>query len=504
MKYTLVIALFAFLGFGTAAQTIENVNLLNTNGLYGSPRYVGMGGSFMALGNDLSVLSINPAAAAVFRNDNFGLTLGFQGQTNTSTFLNSTQDKNTLDVLLENLGWVKKFGPQGRYAFSISYTKLADYNTTFDVTGVNRYNSSGNLETGFTLGEYWLGAAYGYTVNELASAGLLEEASAASADILYREEDSTGNFRVVAFDYVDNEAITEYQYTESGSRNSININFGGQASQSFYWGAGIGIPVLNYVNRTSLIESGYADSSYFNDIQLDRNNSVDAVGINLNAGFIYRPVQAFRIGASYQSPTWHSVNEVYTMQTTGYGRDGTVLAGNEYIFDDISYGATTPAIYRLGLAGVIGKHAIITTDFEYSDPSKTTLNGKNNNNYELDEVRYQDSTTATYAVKLGGELRFGPGYARAGYQYRTSNFQNEDNFRTGSTSISGGLGFKKGSFGIDLAYVVTTYSQNYLSHPYLAYAVDNGAGIEDFNTDRAIVQNDVSIGRLVLGVNWSF
>ncbi len=504
MKRTIQLALFTLLGYGVSAQTLENVNLLNTTGLYGSPRYVGMGGAFMALGNDLSALQLNPAAGAVYRNDNFGLALGFQAQTNSTTFLNASQDDNSLDGVFQNIGWVKKFGKNNKFAFSLSYNRLADFNTNYSARGINTYNSSGNIETGFTLGEYWLGAARGLTVNELASAGLLEEASAASADILLTAEDANGDSRVVAFDYVDDATIVNYNYAENGGRSEFNINFGGAANKNFYWGAGIGIPTLNYAVATTLGEAGFADTSYFSSVELSRSNVVDATGINLHAGIIYRPTQALRLAASYQSPTWYKVDEVYSLQAQGYGRDGTILNGTEYIFDDISYGAMTPSIYRLGIATVIGKHAIISSDFEYTDPSKTTLNGKNNNNYEGDEDYYQNETQSTYAFKLGGELRFGPGYVRAGYQHRASNFVDPDNYRTASDSYSVGLGFKKGALGFDIGYVFTSYSQDYLSHPYLAYAVSNGNSVEGFDVDRAVVENKVTTGNLIFGINWSF
>ena len=43
--------------------------------LKGSARYVSMGGAFHALGGDLSAVSDNPAAAAVFLNSELGVTV---------------------------------------------------------------------------------------------------------------------------------------------------------------------------------------------------------------------------------------------------------------------------------------------------------------------------------------------------------------------------------------------------------------------------------------------
>ncbi len=502
MKNILKVAFLSLLGYGATAQTLENVNLLNTTGLYGSPRYVGMGGAFMALGNDLSALHLNPAAGSVYRKDNFGLSLGFQGQTNNTMFLNESRSDETIDPIFQNIGLVKKFGPSDKFFFGLSYNRMADFNSVFNVSGVNSYLNDGITETGFTLGEYWLAAANGLTVAELEAAGFIDEASAASADVLLRDENNGD--RVIGFDFVDDESNVDYRYSETGSRSEIAINFGGAVSKTFSWGAGIGIPSLSYTNTGTLTESGFADTSYFNSVDLVRSNSVDAYGINLKVGFIFRPIQWFRVGASYQTPSWYNVNEIYTTRVNGYARSGDIFAGNEYIFDDIRYGVSTPSILRAGIATVIGKHGIISADMEYTNPSKTTINGKNNANYEGDEDYYQASTESTIALKLGGELRLGSIYFRAGAQHRASNFISPQDYQTALNIYTGGIGYKKGRFGFDIAYVHSAYSQKYFAHPYLAYGVDNVANQEITNIDRALVKNDITKGSVVLGFNLSF
>ena len=508
MKKLVITALAASFGWYVSAQTIENVNLLNTTGLYGSPRFVGMGGAFTALGNDLSAMHLNPASGAVFRNNNFGLSLGFQGQTNTTSFLNQKQDKNTLNVLFQNIGLVTKFGKKDQYAFGVSYNKLADFNTDYTVTGINSYqfNSSTGIESGLTLGEYWRDKAYGQTLSQLEANELFEEASAYTSEILLT--DTTG--AVIGFDYVDDASNVKYNFVEDGSRHELTLNFGGDMNKKFYWGFGIGLPFMNYATASTLSESGFADTSYFNSVSLVRANTIDANGINLKIGAIYRPFQFLRIGLSYQSPSWYVVNEVYSEYVDGYPRNGNVLLGDKYIQDQITYSATSPAIYRIGLATVIGKHAIISADYEYSNPSKTKINGKDNNDYEPDEKLYQSITQPSAAIKLGGELRFGSIYLRGGYQYKESNFKPEitdtKNFVSKQNHYSGGIGFKKGRFGFDVAYVYSSYSRIFLAHPYLAYAynINTNTPINDANPQRAYVKNDVTKGSLLLGFNLSF
>ncbi|MDZ7847089.1 MAG: hypothetical protein U5L96_10120 [Owenweeksia sp.] len=81
--------------------------------------------------------------------------------------------------MFENLGLVKKFGKDVPLTFSVSYTKMADFNSEYTAMGENRYDSITNM--GSTLGEYWLAGAFNLTIPEMEQNGLFEEASATDA-----------------------------------------------------------------------------------------------------------------------------------------------------------------------------------------------------------------------------------------------------------------------------------------------------------------------------------
>ncbi|MDZ7847091.1 MAG: hypothetical protein U5L96_10130 [Owenweeksia sp.] len=88
-----------------------------------------------------------------------------------------------------------------------------------------------------------------------------------------------------------------------------------------------------------------------------------------------------QVGPLYQSPSWYTVNEVYSLSVDAFSANETFL-GTEYIFDDIRYAVRTPGIFRGGLALVLAQTAVISVDYEYADPTNLSLSSRDGNNYQ--------------------------------------------------------------------------------------------------------------------------
>ena len=514
MKKALSILTLTAGSLGLSAQSIDNLSLFNGTDLHGTPRYVSMGGAFTALGNDMSALHINPASGGVFRNDNFSFTLGFQNRGSQTSFLGNNQDFNDFNLILENIGLVKKFGPKGKYFFSLSYQKLADFSNFYSATGINKYNIDANgIQTGLTLGEYWLDAAnpnyrfdntsLGFTENELAQRGLLEEASSLRSVLL---KDTNGYATV--YDYWTDDATNiNYRVEESGGRNEFALNLGGNFEDKFYYGIGVGFTSLNYRRVARVTEYGYADSSYVTESIVNYRNDVDASGINLKLGFIYRPLQALRIGASLETPTWwYRVDEYQSVSVDALAYDGTRYLGTKYVIDDIKYSIQSPMIARAGAAIVIGKHAIVSADYEYTNSNKLRLSERDGYDYSVYQQDWETASQSTHGLKGGLELRFGPAYVRGGYQYRTSFFKELYEYESDRQVIALGFGYKSGQMGIDFGYSQATYTTQSLVHNGLAYAYDTNTNtpLEGYDYDRAIMTNKTQKGNFLVGLNFSF
>ena len=87
MKKAFLICIAA-LATGAGALAQNEVDALRFSQLTfgGSGRFMGMGGSFGALGGDISALSFNPAGIAVYRKNEFSFTPAFYSQTSSSLY----------------------------------------------------------------------------------------------------------------------------------------------------------------------------------------------------------------------------------------------------------------------------------------------------------------------------------------------------------------------------------------------------------------------------------
>ena len=75
------------LGGSLAGQSMNDIyNLQRSSVLYGTPRFMGMGGAFGALGGELSSTQINPAGGAVAVKSEVSITFGPEWYDNSTSF----------------------------------------------------------------------------------------------------------------------------------------------------------------------------------------------------------------------------------------------------------------------------------------------------------------------------------------------------------------------------------------------------------------------------------
>lgn len=491
----ILLSIITITSLGLSAQTIDDLSLFNTQQLRGTPRYVGTGGAFMALGNDLSALHINPAAGAVFRNTTLGVSLGFNTNAVTPAFAGqNTTSQNDFSLNLDNVGYNYRFrygrSDWSEFNFAISYNRLADFDQTFDITGTN------DIQTNQTLGQYWLAGANGVNNNDLLNQGLIEEAAAVDAFVLLLD---SNNLVADYGYYLPASGTTNLRYLreQRGSLNEFALNFGGSYKSEFYYGFSLGFPTLSYIANDLIEESGLVDSAAPYDVtsySLARENQISANGINIKAGIIYRPAKWLRVGASYQSPSWFLVRQVYNLDVASVTATDGAFLSPEYTTGEYSYRVQTPQILRGGLAILLGQSGFLSFDYERADASQTRVFvGSNSVGFTSDDAlaatnQYQPLAQATNTFKFGGEYRIGHLFLRAGFQQRQSQFTNEQDYISDSYTNSFGLGYKNEDWGISIAYARTLWEQAHVAHA--------------FTND--LVFTDVIQSNVVAGINFRF
>ncbi len=147
------------------SQNIDDAIRYSQTFYQGTARFNSMGGAFTALGGDLTSMTLNPAAVAVFRSSEFTLSPRLTFNT-----VNSVFNGNSNDLLynfnLGQMGVVMTLfnnNSKGGMALNIgySYNRTNDFNVNTIIKGVN--NSS-------SMADYWANSSNGTNYLDLGGA----------------------------------------------------------------------------------------------------------------------------------------------------------------------------------------------------------------------------------------------------------------------------------------------------------------------------------------------
>lgn len=470
------LALLLF-GLSTAliqAQTADDVELFQLRNLHGTPRFSAMGGAFTALGNDPSAYALNPASSAVNLHGEVNFSFGFNDRSSQYTnFYGQSGTEKNFNLLFENIGLNLILNPKSKNRFSLAFstTKLADFNRNFNISpGVNTY----------TLGQYWADNSEGQHVDNISW-----DAYAAWQAYLLVSQNDTVLENGFAYGELQNGNLIansdlNYTFNQDGSFNETNLVFGLDHEQKIYYGISFAFPTLNFRREEFITESNLNRSAApysATDYTFRRLNDIYGTGFNMKFGFIYRPIPQIRLGASVQTSSWYTVNQFYEVDVianwaeepepgVGLATESSIIETGEY-----SYRLRTPAIYRAGIATVLGKALILSADYQYQTQGNTRLY-TNSRSFNISEDLLQNDYQvgidelfrgARQTISGGMELRLKQVFLRAGYRLDQSVYKESVQKETSGDlqAISFGLGYKYGPWSFDLAYVNSQRDRTY-------------------------------------------
>ena len=460
MLYRLSILIALSFSLSTLAQNHIDALRYSQESLWGSARYVSMGGAFGALGADGSSASSNPAGIATFTTGQFSASININeartdGSESKSSFGQKQSFAKKNSATIPNLNYISAniFPPEigadwDRLNFGIGYNKLADYNNRIYLEGSNSSNS---------LSTYILQNSQGKTYDELDILGQL-------AYMTYLT-DTVGNEITYnsPLDSLLNRTQT-YKSNSSGGKNEFYLSFGTAYQNKLFIGMTLGFPSIEYREKNTISETGFDSTidpeSALESFDYTSNLNVEGSGINLKLGLIYKIDDAIRYGFALHTPTYYEIHEEYSSSMNTTFLSDSTYSSETYLglFD---YGLSTPLKIINSLSFVIKKRAIISLEHEYLDYSNANLNSDfysfENENNEINTVY-----ASTQNIKLGTEIRVHPQLSlRAGYAYFGSPFT--DKYNLASTEfLNFGLGIKVNQYTFDLA-LVNSYSQNEMS-----------------------------------------
>ena len=463
------------------AQSAIDAYQLTQSDLKGTARFVSMGGAFGALGGDLSTMTQNPAGIGVYRSSEIGVTLDINIQGTKSNSFGSSMSEDQTKVYCPNFGYVGSLKLNGDVMpflnWGISYGRSASFDRIYSGHMPNISTSMSNFIADFSSGytpddlgftsdynPYWHSDADWLSILSYNSYMINPIGNSTEYQGLFKNG-TTGN--------------AEFYVQERGYVDEYSINLGGNFVNSIYWGVGLGITDLDYINHTFYDEeltnanipttSGNATTNGNADYYLDNFKHISGTGVNFKAGLIFKPVNEFRLGFAVHTPTFYDLRHDFDAVTDFSYSSG--INGSEYteiaIFDSK---LQTPWRLMASAATVLGGRAIISADYEYVAYNDMSLNdGYGYSLYDVDQD-IDNYFKGQNNIRVGAEFRVTPKFSiRAGYNYQESNVKDgakdgTDYVYTSGTDpsytfdnktqyITCGLGYRTGGFYIDAAYV---------------------------------------------------
>lgn len=464
---------------------------------FGTARTAGLASSGMALGGDIGTIGSNPAGLGLFNRSQFVFTPTLSLNKAKTTFLGETTPTEDTNANIGNLGIVVNFG-KGELAangwssgsLGITFNRINDFRRSTFFRGQNDNNSiiDAMLEQANGLfPEELTGLAQvgydHYLINPIPGA-----------------EDTYDSF-VLGFP----EQVEEI--TRVGFTNEVKVSYGTNYKDKLYLGAGVGFTTTEYTYTRVFTE--LFDDPAISSFNIDERLDVNGTGVNLNLGFIIRPVDFIRIGGSYTSPTWYNFNEesdvVYNAQYRNFDVSTWAPNGERIIQEDTvlnnlgsrtplfisNYDLRTPAKLTAGVALFFKKHGFITADIEHLDYTNSHVSSSDFF-ADADNSTIQNLYRSVTNIKLGAEFRYNilrlrAGYATIGDPF-VSGFDDLDRSRT-VTSFGAGLNF--GKYFVDLSHTQTSFEESFAS-----YELANNAN------PVALTKNELGSTRITLGINF--
>ena len=417
-------------------STAQDVQRLSEREIIGSARYVGMGGAMTAIGGDPSAILDNPAGLGLYRRNEIAITIDETIDQTTHTDVRYARSY----FAVPHISVVWAFGNPAKQSGMIynniffSVNRLANFNRDIVVkgAGMGMAQTIALLTEGMSVADMpsdqptsmqWNNDSIGWLSLLGKGAHLIEHA---------------GNKQwKPTVDMTDG----SLSITESGHHDQYTIAWAGNINNQWYVGVNVNIPTISYTKRTSHYETNRIHSA-----DLQSLYHVSGVGFNGSVGLIYRPMQALRIGASFQTPTLMnmSVQVDGSIASNINGNKYDVAPPNGYLFQTEML---SPLRSSVSVAGQLGAIGMLALQYDYAHDA------------QMEDV---------HTLRVGAEVQAWRGvFINTGYVYESS-FLKEDpiwmlgyndvrmdmdyRYTAASQYASAGIGYRSNIVTAQLAY----------------------------------------------------
>lgn len=366
--------------------------------IIGTARYVGMGGAMTAIGGDPSAVIDNPAGLGLYRRSEIALTV--------DETIDRTQQVGSKDTYQRarfaapHVSAIWAWGNPSKQRgmiynnFMFTVNRLANFNRDVVVSGRGMgmaetiCQKTNGLAEEYLYDTPWDDVEIGW-LSILGYEGYLIDPHVDSlASNLFDKY-----AWIPAIDFADG----TLSVSESGTYDQYTLSWASNISNQWYIGMSLNIPTLSYTKHVS-----HRETDRINSAELKSMYHLSGLGVSGSIGLIYRPIQALRIGASFETPTMMSLS----MQTEGDMY--STLAPEDILTPEsgiISTEMVTPLRTSVSVAGQLGSIGLLALQYDYAHA------------VEMEDV---------HTLRIGAEVQACRGFfLNAGYVYESS-FLNED------------------------------------------------------------------------------
>lgn len=474
----------------------------------GTARIQGLGGAQVSLGGDQSSASSNPAGLGFYNRSTFEFTPALNFHNADASYMGENTSSFRNNFNFGHLGVVINYGrpntSENKFrggSFAITFNRTNNFQNEIEYQGVNGNNSivdsfvenAGVADPG-SLGGFE-GVAYNHFLIDRTDGFAVFD----NGIVTLVEDDPNydGYTSLVGSFYGSLPRQTESIRTRGG-QNQINIAWGGNYMDKFYFGAGLGIATVDFRRTRTYTEDGFtfADGNpddILTSLTIEDQLNVTGAGVNLSVGLIARPVDFVTVGVNYTSPTYYSLEEENSFDFTTLWNDfyayelpdDTIQLGFINEQSDIftsNYNLRTPSKLNVGATVFLGKRGFLSGDVEFVDYSSAEIR-TNDFQERADNQEILALYDAVVNYRLGAEMRFDEIRVRGGYGYQADPFKDSD-FDRSIQNISFGVGYRTSGYFVDLA-IVNSRSEALFS-PYFT-AENTPVATVDQSTTSALV-----------------
>jgi hypothetical protein len=263
-----------------------------------------------------------------------------------------------------------------------------------------------------------------------------------------------------------------------GAINQWNFTYGANFNDNFYVGASLGVPMLRYITDKTYKETVLNNDS-LNYFRFDESLTVKGTGVNLKLGFISKLSDHLRLGMSFVTPTYYTINETYDSYLKAqykveqiqdkYPTPADIPGGVVDIksqTNSFKYILYTPLKVGGGLAYFMGKAGFISADIEYVPYNLINLRESNlyatagNSTFSDDNQAFK-SLKPQINFNIGAELRKDVYRFRAGFSKQGDALAGMNGVNRSTYNLSLGAGVRFDTYYADIALVNSRSSNVY-------------------------------------------